>query len=225
MRDRVVFLTGAGTSVESGLPTFRGSDGLWEGQSLEDVASPSAWAKNPAGVLAFYDARRRAVLAAQPNAAHDAIAALENTCDVIVITQNIDDLHERAGSTNVLHIHGEVLKARSTVDPNLVYPLSKPTIEIGDLCEKGSQLRPHVVFFEEEVIALKEARKAMRSAHRVVVVGTSLQVYPAASLVYEAPSDADRYFVSPDKQGVPNGYMLLRGKATAEVPRLLQEWQ
>ncbi|UPG83916.1 NAD-dependent protein deacylase [Luteibacter aegosomatis] len=225
MKETIVFLTGAGISAESGLQTFRDAGGLWHGHRVEDVASPEAWEKDPSMVLAFYDARRRAVRDARPNVAHEAIAALEERCEVIVVTQNIDDLHERAGSRNVLHVHGEILKARSTVDPSLVYRLAKATIDMGDLCEKGSQLRPDVVFFGEGVYALAEARKAMRNARRVVVVGTSLTVFPVAGLVKEAPFDAERYVISPDShQQVPDGYMFLQGKASDEVPRLLRDW-
>lgn len=223
-RERIVFLTGAGISVESGLKTFRGSGGLWHGQRMDEVATPEAWERDPAAVLKFYDARRDAVRSALPNAAHEAIATLESRYDVVVITQNIDDLHERAGSSAVMHVHGEVLKSRSTIDPRLIYPVSKRTIDIGDLCEMGGQLRPDVVFFGEMVYKLQDARKAMRSAGRVVIVGTSLQVEPIASLWRDASDRSERYLISPDNQDVPPGFELRRGKATVEVPLLLQDW-
>src|SRR3954468_171917 len=150
-KKKLVVLTGAGISAESGLKTFRDSDGLWEGYDIEDVATPRAWKKNPQLVLEFYNYRRRDVAAAQPNAAHTELAELQHDFDVHVITQNIDDLHERAGSKKVLHLHGEIMKARSTVDPELVYPLKTWEIKPGDICEKGSQLRPHIVWFGELV--------------------------------------------------------------------------
>jgi NAD-dependent deacetylase len=146
---QIVFLTGAGVSAESGLATFRGTNGLWENHRFEDVASPSAWDRDPALVLRFYNERRRAVLAAVPNEAHRAIAELEQHIPVRIVTQNVDDLHERAGSRNILHLHGEIRKARSTSDPNLVYPIEGSELQIGDLCQQGSQLRPHIVWFGE----------------------------------------------------------------------------
>ncbi len=195
---RVVVLTGAGISAESGLQTFRGADGLWEGHRVEDVATPEAWAANPGLVLDFYNQRRRAVRAAQPNAAHRALVDLERAYDVRIVTQNVDDLHERAGSTQVLHLHGEVLKARSTRDPGLVRHLGDRDIELGDLCELGSQLRPHIVWFGEMVPAMDEAAELVAEADVLLVVGTSLQVYPAAGLVFEAPRKARRIVVNPE---------------------------
>ena len=185
-RQRIVVFSGAGVSAESGLRTFRDSDGLWEQYRIEDVATPEAWRKDPATVLHFYDLRRKQVLAARPNAAHEAIAALEQHFEVDVITQNIDDLHERAGSTRVLHLHGEILKARSTADPSLITTINGPSLRLGDLCTLGSQLRPHIVWFGEEVPLMAEATAIMRKADRCIVVGTSLQVYPAAGLVHAA---------------------------------------
>ena len=195
---RVVVLTGAGISAESGLQTFRGADGLWEGHRVEDVATPEAWAANPGLVLDFYNQRRRAVRAAQPNAAHRALVDLERAYDVRIVTQNVDDLHERAGSTQVLHLHGEVLKARSTRDPRLVRHLGGRDIELGELCELGSQLRPHIVWFGEMVPAMDEAAEIVAEADVLLVVGTSLQVYPAAGLVFEAPRKARRIVVNPE---------------------------
>ena len=195
---RFVVLSGAGISAESGLQTFRGADGLWEGHRVEDVATPEAWAANPGLVLEFYNQRRRAVRAAEPNAAHRALVDLEQAYDVRIVTQNVDDLHERAGSTQVLHLHGEVMLARSTRNPTLVRHLGERDIELGDLCELGSQLRPHIVWFGEMVPAMDEAVELVAEADVLLVVGTSLQVYPAAGLVFEAPRRAHRIVVNPD---------------------------
>ncbi|PAW78141.1 MAG: NAD-dependent protein deacylase [Verrucomicrobia bacterium Tous-C9LFEB] len=179
---KIVILTGAGISAESGLKTFRDADGLWENYSIEDVATPDGWQRNPKLVLDFYNQRRRDVLAAQPNAAHRACARLQDYFDTVVITQNIDDLHERAGSRNVLHLHGEIVKARSSVDPDCLVPMTGD-IQFGDKCPRGSQLRPHVVWFGEAVPMMEEAAAEARTASQLIVVGTSLRVYPAASLV------------------------------------------
>ena len=173
---RIVVLSGAGISAESGLQTFRGADGLWEGHRVEDVATPEAWAANPGLVLDFYNQRRRAVLAAEPNAAHRALVELERAYDVRIVTQNVDDLHERAGSSQVLHLHGEVMLARSTRDPRLVRHLGERDIELGDVCELGSQLRPHIAWFGEMVPAMDEAVELVAEADVLLVVGTSLQV-------------------------------------------------
>jgi NAD-dependent deacetylase len=222
--DKLVFFTGAGVSAESGLRTFRDMGGLWNEYAVEDVASPAGWRKNPSVVLDFYNERRRAVLAAQPNAAHLAIAALERKFEVVVITQNIDDLHERAGSSKVIHVHGEILKARSTVDPALTYRMSKASIELGELCEKGSQLRPDVVWFGENVRFMEDCEEQLASATRVVVVGTSLSVYPAAGLVSAAPFKAEKYLVSPETQKLPYGFKFLRGTAAAVIPHIATCW-
>jgi NAD-dependent deacetylase len=198
MKKKLVFLTGAGVSAESGIPTFRGGDGLWEGHKIEDVASPLGWKKDPELVLDFYNQRRRAVLSAQPNAAHICIKELEAYFDVWVITQNIDDLHERAGSSRVIHLHGEILKARSTLSPQLVYDWFED-IKIGDQCEKGSQLRPHIVWFGEEVPLMPTCAKEVQKADLFVVVGTSLVVYPAASLVDFVAPQVPIFVVDPSK--------------------------
>jgi NAD-dependent deacetylase len=195
---RIVVLSGAGISAESGLQTFRGADGLWEGHRVEDVASPEGWAANPELVLEFYNQRRRAVRAAAPNAAHRALVDLERAYDVRIVTQNVDDLHERAGSTQVLHLHGEIVLARSTRDPRLIRHLGDADIQLGDRCELGSQLRPHIVWFGEMVPAMEEAVELVADADVLIVVGTSLQVYPAAGLVFEAPKRARRIVVNPD---------------------------
>ena len=194
----IVVLTGAGISAESGLKTFRGDGGLWEGHRVEDVATPEAWARDPALVLEFYNERRRHVRAAQPNAAHKALVELEQTYDVHIVTQNVDDLHERAGSSQVLHLHGEILVARSTQDPNSTKHLGDADIALGDTCLLGSQLRPHIVWFGEEVPALEEAAKIVARADIFLCVGTSLQVYPANSLIFAAPRRARRIVINPE---------------------------
>ena len=170
------------------------------------------WNPNASAVLAFYNERRTSVLAAQPNSAREAIARLESKFEVIVITQNIDDLHERAGSSNVIHVHGKILKARSSADSSLVYELNKPTIELGELCEKGSQLRPDVVWFRENVQHMEACLEHFAMASRVITVGTSLTVYPAAGLVKKAPFSAEKYLISPEAQKVPYGFRFLRGR-------------
>lgn len=185
----MVVLTGAGISAESGLQTFRGSDGLWEGYRIADVATPEAWAKDKSMVQEFYNKRRKAVLEAEPNAAHIALAQLEELYDIQVITQNIDNLHERGGSSNVLHLHGVITKAQSTRNPELLYDIQGWELKIGDTCELGSQLRPFIVWFGEAVPKMEEAIQLAEEADIFVVIGTSLVVYPAASLVqYVNPS-------------------------------------
>ncbi len=196
-KQRLVIFSGAGVSAESGLKTFRDADGLWEEYPIEEVATPEAWRKDPAKVLHFYDLRRAQVLAAQPNAAHRAIAELEHWFHVDVVTQNIDDLHERAGSSRVLHLHGEILKARSTADPSLVIPINGPSLALGARCALESQLRPHIVWFGEEVQLMPEATALMRSADRCIVIGTSLQVYPAAGLVHALRHDVPVHVIDP----------------------------
>ncbi|MBS1915522.1 MAG: NAD-dependent deacylase [Bacteroidetes bacterium] len=193
-KKKIVVLTGAGISAESGLKTFRDSDGLWEGYAIEDVATPGAWYKNPQLVLEFYNYRRKNVLEAKPNAAHFGLAELEKNFDVHIITQNIDDLHERAGSSNVLHLHGEILKMRSVKNEHLIYPI-KEDITLGDVAEDGAQLRPHIVWFEEPVPMIEKAIPVVRRADIFVVVGTSLVVYPAAGLVNYASHTIPKFIV------------------------------
>ncbi|RYY88258.1 MAG: NAD-dependent deacylase [Chitinophagaceae bacterium] len=209
---KLVVLTGAGISAESGLKTFRDSDGLWEGYDLEEVATPRAWKKNPALVLEFYNMRRRNVLDAQPNAAHRTLAELEQHFDVQIITQNIDDLHERAGSTNILHLHGEIRKMRSEKNEELVYPIEND-IQLGDLAEDGAQLRPHIVWFEEPVPMITEAARIASRADLFLIVGTSLLVYPAAGLVDFVRPDRPKYIV--DKKVPATG---LRNLVVIEKP-------
>lgn len=197
MKKKLVVLTGAGISAESGIPTFRGTDGLWEGHDVMAVASPQGWAKDMPLVLNFYNQRRKAVLAAAPNEAHKILAELEKDFEVQIITQNIDDLHERGGSTNVLHLHGEIKKARSTVDENLIYDVTDWEIKIGETCEKGSQLRPHIVWFGEMVPLIETAAEITGTADILLVVGTSLQVYPAAGLIHEVGMNTPIYVIDP----------------------------
>jgi NAD-dependent deacetylase len=199
----LVVLTGAGISSESGIKTFRDSGGLWEEYDVMDVATPEAWYSNRDLVLRFYNDRRRQLKEARPNDAHKGLAALENHFNVKIITQNIDNLHERAGSTSVLHLHGELTKARSTVDPTLLYNIGYKDINPGDYCDKGSQLRPHVVWFGEEVPNMEEAVRLAEKADIFVVIGTSLNVYPAAGLVDFAPSKAPIYVIDPNDVAVP----------------------
>lgn len=194
MKKKLVVLTGAGISAESGLQTFRDADGLWEGFDLNQVATATAWRKNPGIVLDFYNARREGVLAAQPNEAHKVLAALEADFDVTIVTQNIDDLHERGGSTNVLHLHGEIVKMRSCNDEERLYDCHG-AIRLGDRAEDGGQLRPHIVWFEEPVPMIEAAVDIVRQADLFVVIGTSLAVYPAAGLVNYAPWEIPKFII------------------------------
>ena len=193
-KKKLVVLAGAGISAESGLKTFRDSDGLWEGYDVTEVATPRAWNKNKQLVLDFYNMRRKDVAKAQPNAAHIGLAALEADFDVHIITQNIDDLHERGGSTKVLHLHGEIFKMRSEFDDALIYDI-RGDINVGDTAEDGAQLRPNIVWFEEAVPAIEEAVKITKQADVFVVIGTSLVVYPAAGLVNYAPWQTPKFIV------------------------------
>ncbi len=193
-KKHIVVLSGAGISAESGLKTFRDGDGLWMGYNVEDVATPRAFKKDPQLVLDFYNMRRKDVAAAQPNAAHTGLAALEKDFKVTIITQNIDDLHERGGSTNVLHLHGEIFKMRSVDDEETIYEI-RGDINVGDTDKNGSQLRPHIVWFEEPVPMIEVAVNVLRTADYFVVVGTSLQVYPAASLLHYAPGNLPKFII------------------------------
>lgn len=193
-KKNLVVLTGAGISAESGLKTFRDSDGLWEGYNIEDVATPRAWKKNPGLVLEFYNYRRQNVLDVKPNAAHYGLAALQDDFNVTIVTQNIDDLHERAGSNNVLHLHGEIFKMRSEKDESLVYEI-KGDINMGDTAEDGTQLRPHIVWFEEPVPKMEEAIPVVYAADFFVVIGTSLVVYPAAGLIHYVELTTPKFII------------------------------
>lgn len=193
----IVVLTGAGISAESGLKTFRDSDGLWEGYNIEDVATPQAWEWNPVMVQQFYNERRKNVLEAQPNAAHYALAALEEKHRVTIITQNIDDLHERAGSTNVVHLHGIITRSQSSVNPELTYPIEGWELKMGEKCELGSQLRAHVVWFGEPVPMIERAAMICAGADLFILVGSSLAVYPAAGLIGYVDPEVPKYIVDP----------------------------
>jgi NAD-dependent deacetylase len=200
---RLVILTGAGMSSESGIKTFRDSGGLWEEYKVSDVATPMAWMKDRDLVLRFYNERRRQLAECKPNKGHFGLARLENDFDVYIITQNIDDLHERAGSRKVLHLHGELTKARSTTDPSLIYDIGYKDITRADVCEKGSQLRPHIVWFGEEVPMMQEAADLAASADIFVVIGSSLNVYPAAGLISYAPHKASLWLIDPKIVDIP----------------------
>ncbi len=190
----LVILSGAGISAESGLKTFRDSDGLWEGYKIEEVATPGAWRKDPKRVLEFYNYRRQNVLNAQPNEAHKGLVRLEEHFRVQIITQNIDDLHERAGSTHILHLHGEILKMRSEQNEDLIYPITGD-IRLGDLAEDGAQLRPHIVWFEEPVPLIQKAMQLVEQADILVVIGTSLVVYPAAGLLHYVAMEIPKFIL------------------------------
>ncbi|MNK17172.1 NAD-dependent protein deacylase [compost metagenome] len=197
MKKKLVVLTGAGISAESGLKTFRDADGLWEGYNVLDVATPEAWVRNPELVQRFYNERRKQVLAAQPNDAHFLLAKLEEQFDVSIVTQNIDDLHERAGSTKVTHLHGIITYAQSSQRASLVYPIKGDEIKMGELCKWGSQLRPHVVWFGEAVPMIEKAAEICAQAEIFVLIGTSLAVYPAAGLIDYVPNVAPKYIIDP----------------------------
>lgn len=193
---KVVVLTGAGISQESGIPTFRDAGGLWEGHNIHDVATPEAWEKNPQLVLDFYNMRRRKLREAKPNDGHLALVDLERRYDVSIVTQNVDDLHERAGSKKIVHLHGELLKARSSKFEDIIYPWVND-IEIGDVCERGTQLRPHIVWFGELVPMIEVAAHLVSQARILIIVGTSMQVYPAAGLAGYAPAGTPIYYIDP----------------------------
>lgn len=219
---KCVVLTGAGISAESGLQTFRDSGGLWEGYRVEDVCTPEAFARSPQIVIDFYNARRRAAAAAEPNAAHFALADLERAYDVQIITQNVDDLHERAGSGKVLHLHGELNKLRSTVDENEILPW-RGDQTLADRDSRGRPLRPHIVWFGEAVPLIEEAVRLVEAADIVIVVGTSLKVYPAASLLYYARFGVPVYLIDPKPNADVSGVEILAQTAARGVPALVAE--
>lgn len=220
---KLVVLTGAGMSQESGLMTFRDMGGLWEQYDVTEVASPIAWENDQELVLRFYNERRKQLLEVEPNAGHTGLAEFENYFNVEIITQNVDDLHERAGSSNILHLHGELRKARSTTDPSLINEIDGWELKTGDLCAKGSQLRPHIVWFGESVPAIEDAVAIVQDADIFVIIGTSLNVYPAASLIDYAPRDVPIYLIDPNevaptrrnvdfiKEGAVKGVEVLKG--------------
>jgi NAD-dependent deacetylase len=226
-RKKIVVLSGAGISAESGIATFRDSNGLWEGHDVMEVASPMGWAKNPALVLEFYNQRRKQALSAEPNEGHKALAQLEKHFDVTIVTQNVDNLHEKAGSSNVIHLHGELFKARSTADPNLIYEMKGWQLNIGDTCEKGSQLRPHIVWFYEDVPMMEHAIYEALSADIFIVVGTSMVVYPAAGLIDYVNKEVPKYVIDVK---IPNiqthryhNLHLIEDKASTGLPQLAKK--
>lgn len=222
---KIVVLTGAGISAGSGLKTFRDDNGMWRNYRFEEVASPHAWARDPELVLEFYNLRRKALYEVEPNSAHHKLAELEKYYDVQIVTQNVDDLHERAGSTKVLHLHGELKKARSTADESLVYNIEGWELRMGDKCEKGSQLRPHVVWFGEMVTEIEHALELTLQADIFLVVGTSLGVYPAAGLIQYVADEVPKYLVDPKSGtglGLPN-LTIYSEKATTGVPKVAEE--
>ena len=219
----IVILTGAGISAESGLKTFRDADGLWEGYNIEDVATPEAWRRNPALVQQFYNERRKSVIEAQPNAAHYALVQLQEKYEVHIITQNVDDLHERAGSKNVLHLHGVITRSQSDVDPQLTYPIDGWEIRDTDLCEHGKPLRPHVVWFGEDVPMISVAATLCQQADIFIVIGTSLQVYPAAGLISYAPPNAKKYVIDLNIPYLAEEVISIEQPATLGVPLVIEE--
>lgn len=222
-KKKVVVLTGAGISAESGIKTFRDADGLWEGHDVMAVASPQGWKRDKELVLEFYNQRRAQLQEVEPNPAHYALAELEKGYEVHIITQNVDDLHERGGSSKVLHLHGELKKVRSTLDPRLVYE-RETAIVLGDTCEKGSQLRPHIVWFGEDVPLIGKAAEIAQEADIFIIIGTSMQVYPAAGLVNVVNYEADKYFIDPRPAAVevPN-LRIIEENASTGVPALVKK--
>ena len=208
---KLVVLTGSGISAESGIKTFRESGGLWEGYDVYEVATPEGWHKNPTLVLNFYNERRKQALEAEPNEAHNILAGLEANFNVTIITQNVDNLHEKAGSSDIIHLHGELFKSRSTLDENLIYDIEGCELNLGDTCEKGGQLRPHIVWFGEMVPMMEVAVRITMKADIYIVVGTSLVVYPAAGLLDYVGSDIPKFIVDPNMPEVssrPNLYLI-----------------
>jgi NAD-dependent deacetylase len=224
MKKKVVVLTGAGISAESGLQTFRDSGGLWEGYNVYDVATPEAWRRDPELVQQFYNDRRKAILAAAPNAGHLALVELEQKYDVTIITQNIDDLHERAGSSKIVHLHGIITRSQSDKNPSLTYEIIGWELKAGELCEFGSQLRPHVVWFGEPVPMIETAAEICHQADIFIVIGTSLQVYPAAGLVDLVPAKALKFIVDKnDTSGADSKVKKIIESSSTGVPKLVAE--
>lgn len=218
---RIAVLTGAGISAESGISTFRDANGLWENHDIMEVASPEGWRNNPQLVLNFYNQRRRQLKEVQPNAAHYFLKDLEEKYEVTIITQNVDDLHERAGSSNIIHLHGELLKVRSEKNENLIQSWTED-LNLGDLAPDGAQLRPHIVWFGEMVPKMEEAIEVVCNADVLLVIGTSLQVYPAASLLNFLPNGKPIYVIDPNSVSVPNNpsIKVIQKKATEGVKEL-----
>jgi len=222
---KIVVLTGAGISAESGVKTFRDSGGLWEEHRVEDVATYNAWLNNQDLVLEFYNQRRKQLYDVKPNVAHFALAELEKKYDVQIITQNVDDLHERGGSTKILHLHGELKKSRSTIDENLIYEIEGWELKKGDTCEKGSQLRPHIVWFGEAVPNIVPAARMSENADIYLVIGTSLNVYPAAGLLNYVPGNVPKYLIDPNASTVAGirNLTIIKEKAGIGLPKLVKE--
>ncbi len=221
---KLAVLTGAGISAESGIATFRDAGGLWEGHKVEDVATPEGWRKNQELVLDFYNQRRKRALEVKPNRGHEILAVLEKNFEVTVITQNVDNLHERAGSTNVIHLHGSLFESRSTLDPSLIYPIAGWELKKGDRCERGSQLRPNIVWFGEAVPMMEVAAEIASSADIFLVVGTSMVVYPAASLIDYVPTEVKKYVIDPGRPEivhVPN-LEFIHEKASTGMARVME---
>lgn len=220
---KIVVLTGAGISAESGINTFRDADGLWEGHDVMEVATPQGWKTNPELVLEFYNARRRQLKMVKPNAAHLALKKLEDSFEVTIITQNVDDLHERAGSRRILHLHGELMKARSTFDPDLILDW-KEDIKWGDMCEHNAQLRPHVVWFGEAVPMMEKAIEEVSEAEKLIIVGTSMQVYPAAGLIDYLSAGTPIYYIDPKPNLIRAANLeVIAEKASKGVPDLVEK--
>jgi NAD-dependent deacetylase len=222
---KLVVLTGAGISAESGIPTFRDSDGLWEGYDVMEVATPQGWNKNPALVLEFYNQRRKRALEVQPNRGHEILAELEKHFNVTIVTQNVDNLHERAGSSHVIHLHGSLFESRSSKDESLVYPIKGWELKLGDCCEKGSQLRPNIVWFGEMVPLMDVAAQYASQADIFLVVGTSMVVYPAASLIHYVSMEAVKYVVDPKLPDIGNlPYLkMIQDKASTGMEKVKAE--
>lgn len=221
---KLIALTGAGISAESGIATFRDAGGLWEGHKVEDVATPEGWRKNQDLVLDFYNQRRKKALEVKPNRGHEILAELEKDFDVTVITQNVDNLHERAGSTNVIHLHGSLFESRSTIDPSLIYPIVGWELKKGDTCERGSQLRPNIVWFGEAVPMMEVAAEMAAGADIFLIVGTSMVVYPAASIIDYVPDEVKKYVVDPGRPEivhVPN-LEFIQEKASIGMAKVME---
>lgn len=220
----LVVLSGAGISAESGIPTFRDADGLWEGHDVMDVATPEGWKRNPSLVLDFYNQRRKKALEVKPNRGHEILAELEKYFRVTIVTQNVDNLHERAGSSKVIHLHGSLFESRSSMDESLVYPIQGWELNLGDMCQKGSQLRPNIVWFGEMVPLIEVASEIAKEADYFVVVGTSMVVYPAAGLIDYVPFDTPKFVVDPrlpDMRHIPN-LQLIEEKASIGMEKVMK---
>lgn len=222
----LVVISGAGMSAESGISTFRDADGLWEGHDIMEVASPQGWNKNKALVLDFYNQRRRQLKKVKPNKGHLALAEAQDWLTVTIVTQNVDDLHERAGSNRIIHLHGELTKARSEFDPELIYDWTED-INLGDKAEDGRQLRPHIVWFGEQIPEFESAQMEVSEADYVIIVGTSLMVYPAAMLYQYAPHHARIYYIDPNPGSIDNAFKnrvrIIQSPATKGIPLALQD--